>query len=188
MNLNLTNLPNREALPDFLNAEGLNGEGVEIGCMYGWFSSVILSKWNGRKYYMVDPWELQPSDVYPADQSMVRYDLCEAQCRGLCRVYPIAECIKAYSPGAAGLFLDGQLDFAFIDGNHEYKAVMADLNAWWPKVKAGGLFGWHDHYDCIIPPHWTEVKRAVEDWLSIMEMSMKDVLLTPCSSGWIEKR
>ncbi len=36
-------------------------------------------------------------------------------------------------------------DFVFIDGDHSYEGCLADLRAWWPKVKVGGRIAGHDH-------------------------------------------
>jgi predicted O-methyltransferase YrrM len=36
------------------------------------------------------------------------------------------------------------LDFLFIDGDHSEEAVDADLSAWLPKVKPGGIVAMHD--------------------------------------------
>jgi predicted O-methyltransferase YrrM len=57
---------------------------------------------------------------------------------------------------AATRFEVGELDLVFIDGAHDYDSVLADLKAWEPKVKAGGIFAGHD----IDSP---EVQRALED-------------------------
>ena len=35
-------------------------------------------------------------------------------------------------------------EFIFLDADHSYDAVMADLKAWLPKVKPGGTFAGHD--------------------------------------------
>lgn len=44
----------------------------------------------------------------------------------------------------------------FIDANHSYEAVRDDIEAWWPKVKAGGLLCGHDYHS------FDGVKTAVE--------------------------
>ena len=46
---------------------------------------------------------------------------------------------------AARCFLDGELDFVFIDGEHSYEAARLDIEAWWPKVRSGGLLMGHDY-------------------------------------------
>ena len=48
-----------------------------------------------------------------------------------------------------------QFDFLFIDGDHEYDGVLADLVEWYPLVKPGGLIAFHD----IVPDE--EAKTGV---------------------------
>jgi len=46
---------------------------------------------------------------------------------------------RYYSVEAATSFGDETLDFIYIDADHTYEGVMADLEAWYPKVKKGGF-------------------------------------------------
>jgi hypothetical protein len=48
------------------------------------------------------------------------------------------------SVAVAATYEDESLDFVFIDGDHRYEHVKADIEAWWPKVKPGGYIGGHD--------------------------------------------
>jgi cephalosporin hydroxylase len=45
---------------------------------------------------------------------------------------------------AAAYFEDQSLHAVFIDGEHSYEAVRADIAAWRPKVKPGGWLAGHD--------------------------------------------
>lgn len=45
---------------------------------------------------------------------------------------------------AAGEFSDGSLDAVFIDADHRKEYVIADISAWLPKVKPGGILAGHD--------------------------------------------
>ena len=44
--------------------------------------------------------------------------------------------------GTKGLV--GEVDFIFIDGDHSYDACKADIAAWAPFVKRGGVIAFHD--------------------------------------------
>ncbi len=48
------------------------------------------------------------------------------------------------SVAAAAQFANASIDGIFVDGSHDYDSVCADLAAWLPKVKAGGVFAGHD--------------------------------------------
>jgi hypothetical protein len=67
--------------------------------------------------------------------------------------------VRCNSALAARLFDDGGVDFVFIDADHSYEAVKADLAAWLPKVRTGGLIAGHDHSDLYYPG----VVRAVRE-------------------------
>ena len=54
------------------------------------------------------------------------------------------EIIEKSSLEAVKTFQDNSLDLVFLDADHRYLKVIDDLNAWWPKVKPGGIFCGHD--------------------------------------------
>jgi predicted O-methyltransferase YrrM len=45
---------------------------------------------------------------------------------------------------AASLFGDKAFDFVFVDADHTYEGVRADIDAWLPKVRPGGWLMGHD--------------------------------------------
>lgn len=45
---------------------------------------------------------------------------------------------------AAALFPDASCDVVWLDADHSYESVKADIAAWWPKVKIGGYLGGDD--------------------------------------------
>ena len=77
------------------------------------------------------------------------------------RVLPI----RMPSVEAAALFPDEFFGALFLDANHSYEAVRADLEAWYPKVRHGGLIFGHDY----IPTHLRSlggVVRAVDEFFA----------------------
>jgi hypothetical protein len=55
--------------------------------------------------------------------------------------------VTLQSISAASETADGIADVVFIDGDHRTDAVLADIAAWAPKVKPGGLLCGHDGND-----------------------------------------
>lgn len=143
----LSDIKNREDFGLLLNGLGLLGEGAEIGVFHGSFSQMILNQWNGAKLWLVDAWQNQPEAEY--DDGLNRmYDLSEGYEITKSRVKSYRDrvgLIRKFSVEAAQDFKDWALDFAYIDANHSYDAVKADIEAWWPKVKPGGLLCGHDY-------------------------------------------
>ena len=70
--------------------------------------------------------------------------------------------IRAASVDAAAEVPDGSLDFVFIDAEHTYEAVTADIAAWLPKIRPGGLMSGHDYS----PAWWPGVVRAVDEFVA----------------------
>lgn len=64
--------------------------------------------------------------------------------------------VKATSLEAAATYEDRSISFLMIDASHKYEDVVDDINAWFPKLKIGGIMSGDDL-------DWQEVKRAVED-------------------------
>jgi predicted O-methyltransferase YrrM len=53
--------------------------------------------------------------------------------------------VRAYSVEAAQKFKRESLDFVYIDANHTLPYVIADLQAWFDKVRSGGIIAGHDY-------------------------------------------
>ena len=70
--------------------------------------------------------------------------------------------IIADSLAASRLFADASIDWVHLDARHDYASVQADIQAWLPKVKAGGWLS-GDDYDEV---KWPEVVKAVGDLLT----------------------
>jgi len=55
----------------------------------------------------------------------------------------------------------------FIDGDHDYKAVVGDIAGWVPKVVPGGIVAFHDYAPSpkqLIKHKLQGVKRAIDEW------------------------
>jgi|GEM_PF-1665900 len=52
--------------------------------------------------------------------------------------------VRAYSVTASSQYQDESLDVVYLDATHSYEQVLADICAWYPKVKPGGIIAGHD--------------------------------------------
>jgi len=57
------------------------------------------------------------------------------------KVYPIND----YSWDAAQRFSHKSVDVLIVDACHDYDCVSKDIQAWWSKVKTGGIVFFHDY-------------------------------------------
>ncbi len=128
--------------------------GVEVGVFGGVMSRALLAGHQGLTLYMVDNW--LPADEQPASyrdygdfhskltarqQQAYRRDATDgtamwAQRRSVLAVASVV---------AAREFEDNSLDFVFLDADHSVAGVLADIAAWWPKVKPNGYLCGHDY-------------------------------------------
>jgi hypothetical protein len=175
----------REALGFWLNILNLKGEMAEIGCARGSFARTVLSQWKGKKYHMIDPWKTQDADVYRERQpDTEEYEDQYQDCLALAKDDERVNVIRDFSLGASASFKKGQLCCAYIDANHSYAHVMADMDAWWPKVKVGGIMGGHDFRTKIDEGWWAEVDTAVKRWAGEHNQVF---YVCPCTSWFIHK-
>jgi len=113
--------------------------GAEIGVSHGDFSYNILTVMPAVKLHLVDTWEL--NDQLPDPISAYNHTMAKLSGFDQCR-YSL---IKSTSVNAAKLFADDYFDFIYIDADHSCDAVAEDLQAWYPKVRSGGLVIGHDY-------------------------------------------
>ena len=128
-------------LCDWANGQGATGRAVEIGS-YSGEGTVVIAK-HFKEVLAVDPW-LNGYDINDvASQQCPMKFVFEAFQE---RTTPLGN--VSYSRGksldALEFVKDGGLDFIYIDGDHRYEGVLADLNGWKAKLRAGGIMAGHD--------------------------------------------
>ena len=156
--------PGLDNLCRFLFAHGCTGAMYEIGSCAG-ESAEIFSRYFAI-VDCVDPW------ARPEFPSTIEDSFDErAAAAGNIRKH------KSLSLDVAPTVADGSLDFVYIDGDHSYEMALADMRAWWPKVKAGAFLGGHDW---ILP----DVKRAVLDFLG----REPDRLFDDNATSWVARK
>ena len=147
-------VPCREDLARF--AEMLfvkTGNAVEVGTYQGGFAEYNLQHWNGT-YYAVDAWSYRPGDG--PDKNYEKEGINDANYERTRtrtnRFGSRVHLVRSLSVDAAHNFSDGFFDWVFIDALHTREALLADLRAWWPKLRAGGLMSGDDFGDRHLPP------------------------------------
>lgn len=154
------NITHRDQIGTLLNELELTNAGVEVGVHHRIFSEIILEQWKGNKLYLVDIWEYnQKGKNGTAIMNSVKSRLSEK--------FPNRfEMIRGFSIKASARFENKSLDFVYIDACHTYAHVVADINAWYPKIKPGGILCGHDYCP---PTHSGTTKfgiiRAVDEFL-----------------------
>lgn len=70
--------------------------------------------------------------------------------------------VPSLTTTAAAAWTDGPVDFLYVDADHSYESTYADLQAWWPHVRVGGLVA-GDDYDNVMYPGvkqaWDQFER-----------------------------
>jgi hypothetical protein len=158
-------VPNRLHLPYVFTQRRLLGVGYEIGVANGEYSAWLLEHWNGERLVSVDAWSVDTDEV-PSEQRVTQKELDNAFETTRARLAPYgsrSEIWRAESTHAAERVAPASADFVYIDARHDYDAVSADIAAWLPRVRPGGLLAGHDYYDGERGGTRYGVKRAVEE-------------------------
>ena len=144
--------------------------GAEIGVWKGDFSCQILKMMPELKLYLVDSWKPLSKEEYEdvlSGTSEETFEYMYQMVKALVRPYPGVQILRMRSLEALPLIPDDSLDFVFIDANHKYEFVKADIEGWFKKVKKGGIISGHD-FDF---GHWGVVRAVTElSYLGIQEV------------------
>lgn len=152
----------QEALLHYASQVPGSGLILEIGGEYG-MSASLFAKAAPQTVDIVT------IDLFPGDlQSQHMANLAEAGFLGR------THAIKANSREAAESWPTAtpsgtEIDLLFIDGDHTYDGVVADIVGWIPYVKPGGFVIFHDATPSTnLTPHplHYEVNRAIDQWIA----------------------
>ena len=149
-----------EQVYDLLVASAHSGEAiVEVGCFQGrstcYLASLAKRACKDLVVFAVDTFKGSPEQagdpILPRLQEIFLRHIAAAGCLDIVRTIPLD------SVTAASLFPDNSLASCFIDACHLFDAVQADILAWLPKIREGGILGGHDY----LGP-WLDVKTVVD--------------------------
>ena len=154
--INSENLFNYEDLYSEMVERFDNGSHfVEVGVWKGmsacYMAVEIVNSGKNIKFDCVDTWDfVETSDEIKKEQF---YDLFKIFSENIEPVKNDIGIVRSISWEGAKNYNDESLDFVFIDAGHDYESVIKDLNAWYPKVKKGGVISGHDyHYNVGVFP------------------------------------
>jgi hypothetical protein len=115
----------------------------EVGVKSGGLTAKLASLLPDAHIWAVDPWRFYPDWPSWDNAKHLRH---ERQFDLVKNRYPSQILkMKMTSLEAAEKLPDQSLDLVFLDGDHSYSAVKADIEAWLPKVRRGGILSGHDY-------------------------------------------
>lgn len=123
---------NRVELAKYFGTLGFT-KGAEIGVFAGYYSEILINNVPNLSLLAIDNWERSWGRSKP-------------EAYGRLKQYPGVKIIEQPSVEAARMVPDESLDFVYIDAAHDYENVKADIEAWTPKVRKGGVVSGDDYY------------------------------------------
>ncbi len=140
--------------------------GAEIGVFAGELSARLLTR-DDIGLYMVDSWTVHGDGQY-VESGDFHATLSQTQQDSYMQMAINATAfaegrrtvLRSDSVSAAAMV--DMLDFVFIDADHSYEGCKADIAAWYPKIKSGGLVSGHDYSNTDFPCFG--VNQAVDEF------------------------
>lgn len=137
---------------------------AEIGVQRGRFAREIDRYARPSRLHLIDCWERQTDPDYAADSANVsdeghQRNLQRARQRlrrGIRQGRVLFH--RGYSVPTLATFPDRYFDWVYLDANHTFEGVTADLEACLPKLKPGGILTGHDY---VNSPYWRSMNFGV---------------------------
>lgn len=155
---------------------------VEVGCKEGRTTGHILKTVPSSTVIAIDPWMVAPAeangdatreDYKDWDFGQIEKEFWanvgaenESRC-DMWRTTSLEAAELCASKGETGGLRPLDFDLVFIDALHDYESVAADIAAWWPLVRDGGVLAGHDFNH-----KWPGVERAVADAFDLMQVGL----------------
>ena len=126
---------------------------VELGSYIGGTSVYIIDALKKTaKLYCVDSFVLNRKDVRPIFVNDVLPN------------FKTMVLLEKTTHNASQDFSKGQIDFLFIDADHQDHSIRQDCADWLPKVRSGGIVAFHDYGHSHFVHVKTRVNEATPNW------------------------
>ncbi len=151
-----------------------NAVGAEIGVWEGGNAYELLQGNDTLWLACIDQWKADDADYIQSGDGKSKltqraFDDAKALTRDrLSRFEKRYFIVDLPSERAVSLFNQAMFDFVFIDANHSYESVKADIRRWLPKIKQGGWIGGHDY------KAYRGVRKAVDERFKVKEFGSDD--------------
>lgn len=148
---------------------------IEVGAFKGDLCKSVLRTCHDlvSEYWVVDPWyHIEDGYRHMMGGKWVKEDWDRTYmyvCR-LMTFFPKLHTLRTTSIEASKIFPKGYFDLVFIDADHWYYNVVADIKAWYSLVRKDGIFSGHDYFDD--EPRGYGVKRAVDEFFAGREVEI----------------
>lgn len=149
---------NRESLLQTLKEQlGNVNIAVEVGVWRGDYSRSIIKNLQPSVFYGVDPYEIyegytdKPNVIEFQDQANL--DKLHARVTQTFNTFnnklghTNSILVRELGTNYASQHPDQSLDFVYLDSDHKYQSVKSEIEAWYPKVKVGGILAGHDYIE-----------------------------------------
>jgi SAM-dependent methyltransferase len=141
---------------------------VEVGCFMGrstcYIAELIKKSNKDVKFYAIDTFDGSQTEQCHIDIStqltannssfLQEYE----KHLDYCKVSQYVQTIRGTSLNSCNEFDDSSIDIIYVDASHEYSDVLADITAWYPKLKQNGIICGDDYN------HFPGVSKAVHEY------------------------
>jgi len=160
--------------------------GTEIGVWRGELSADLLRSFPHLILVMVDLWgPFDRSAMYDKDNNIGAMREAMKDAEQNTSFAPARRIMRGCASVEEAEYQDTEsMDFVFVDADHFYESVRADLLAWWPKVQGSGIMAGHDYNGMGDRRKGWGVKRAVDEFFGALNIT---VHVEPGRVWWVVK-
>jgi hypothetical protein len=183
----LPNLASKYDLPLLFNMLCFDGNGAEIGVQRGVHAVHLRQFWTKGKLHLIDSWQYRADYEDSANVIQVQQDENYAHVQLVFRGRNDVAVHKVDSLRAADMFPESYFDWIYLDADHSYDAVKAELHHWEGKVREGGIISGHDYYDGKFFGATFGVRSAVDEWAKMRGYTVRLASDDFCPSWFVLK-